>query len=103
MTVFHRLSHLPIKCLLMFYSCVFSACNKSIKLIPTLPDYMACHIDELCSHIVCCIDIGVIGLSLTFDLHINLCGNSITAGFEEVTKSFENALTDYDWGRHQYL
>lgn len=67
--------------------------------LPQLPDYMACHIDETCSHIVCCVDIGAIDISLKFDLNLNLCGNEIVIAFEDMITKFENALSDYDWGK----
>ena len=77
----------------------FAACNESLFNIPTLPDFMACHVDESCSRIVCCIDVEVIGLSLKFDLNIDLCGNSIKATFESVQHEVDNALSNYEWGK----
>ena len=80
----------------------FAACRKSLLNIPTLPDYVACHVDETCSRIVCCIDVEVIGLSLKFDLDIDLCGNSIIASFESAQQKVDNALSKYEWGKYSF-
>ena len=89
----------PLYCLLVgLYIFLSTACNKSLVRRPPLPDFLACHIDETCSQIVCCIDVDAIGISVKAQLDLNLCENSITTGFEETVKTVEEALSKYDWG-----
>ena len=70
-----------------------------MRFIPPLPDFVVCHIGETCSSIKCCIDVGIMDLSIQFELNLNLCDNTISVGFEKYHKTVFDALSIYQWGK----
>lgn len=63
----------------------------------TLPSFVSCHIQDYCTGIQCCVDVELIGKSLTIYAFLNACDYKLEIGIEKFNLNV--TLLDYKWGK----
>ena len=85
---------------LSLHVCLFyfiSECSTHLWELETLPFNTNCYIGQTCTDILCCMDVGMLGVSMESEVKIDPCDFKLTVRIEKLT--FEVTLFDYQWGK----
>lgn len=64
--------------------------------LPSLPDYMSCHLLKHCTGFSCCVNVPVLKRSFSFYFDLDSCNFALTAGVEKL--EYNQSLINYEFG-----
>lgn len=79
---------------------LFSDCEQLDIQLP-VPDKMKCYVPPHCTAIYCCVDIPLIGRSISAAVDVDACDYSVAISFEKHKETI--TLLDYKWGTWRKL
>lgn len=71
------------------------ACAEDLTL-PDLPNYVACHISEVCTSVQCCLEVEPFQTSAQFYIELDACELMLTVGIEKLKRKID--LKNYNYG-----
>lgn len=67
----------------LLYVREFPECSADVDL-PELPDFISCHLTEICTAVECCLEVGVLKTTATFYLAVDACEQKLEIGIEQI-------------------
>ena len=79
----------------MLYNSPFTECSK-LDIDLKLPEMMTCSIPTHCTAVECCINVPLIGRSVSVSVDLDACSYQLTVTIEKFKKHIR--LFEYEWG-----